>query len=185
MGTESQNAHFFRRDYFSLIEDEGGGKITVKKMKARLVNLALGEFVAVCIFIYVYYLLDLGAASLFAFAYLVFILLQGIFYWLYRYLSIKFKLNFHTQVAKTYRYLQKITSLLCLPVVLNIAINYSNGTDIIIAIAILIFSLVEYVNYFCYRLSYGKTGFNLIILKNHKLKKSSLHTLINRYARPS
>lgn len=60
----------------------------MKRLKKKLLNLAIGELAALVIFIFVYRTFDLGKASLIAFSYLVFILLQGSLYWFYRYLLI-------------------------------------------------------------------------------------------------
>jgi hypothetical protein len=61
-----------------------GGKL--KGLKKQLLYLAIGEFAALCTFIFVYRLLNLGMASFIAFSYLILILLQGSMYWFYRYI---------------------------------------------------------------------------------------------------
>jgi hypothetical protein len=42
------------------------------------------------------------------------------------------------------------------------------------------FAVIEYVNYYWYRLSYGKSGFNIAMLLRAGLRPSSIHKLLKR-----
>ena len=55
----------------------------------------------------------------------------------------------------------------------------TNIKDLLFAVAIFLFGVIEYINYYWYRLSYGKSGFNIKILWNTGLKKSSINKLIS------
>jgi hypothetical protein len=57
----------------------------------------------------------------------------------------------------------------------------SSNKDLLIAIGLFLFGIIEYINYYWYRLSYGKSGFNIRILLNTKLQKSSINKLISKY----
>lgn len=59
-----------------------------------------------------------------------------------------------------------------------IPIIKSSNKDLIIAIGLFLFGIIEYINYYWYRLSYGKSGFNIKTLLNTGLKKSSINKMI-------
>ncbi|MFO7969557.1 MAG: hypothetical protein R6U15_05590 [Candidatus Izemoplasmatales bacterium] len=61
-----------------------------------------------------------------------------------------------------------------------IPIIKSGYGDLFIAIGIFLFGIIEFINYYWYRLSYGKSGFNIEILLNKKLQKSSINKLISK-----
>lgn len=67
-------------------------------------------------------------------------------------------------------------------VVISVLIPFVKGSneDLIIAIVVFLFGMIEYINYYWYRLSYGKSGFNIRILLRTKLKNSSISKLINK-----
>ncbi|KJS20913.1 MAG: hypothetical protein VR72_12785 [Clostridiaceae bacterium BRH_c20a] len=54
----------------------------------------------------------------------------------------------------------------------------SSNKDLLSAIGLILFGIIEYINYYWYRLNYGKLGFNIRILLNTKLQKSSINKLI-------
>jgi|SRR5690625_399367 len=152
----------------------------MQKLKKRLLNLAIGEFVALIAFILVYRSFDLGRASLFAILYLLFILLQGSLYWFYRYRLILDKRKVGAHIIKILRFTRRLNLILLIIIGVSIPFIHNSLTDLITAIVIFIFGAIEYINYYWYRLSYGKTGFNLKILLNTKLQKSSIHKLISK-----
>ena len=49
-----------------------------------------------------------------------------------------------------------------------------------LATAFYIFGIIEYINYYWYRLSYGKSGFNIRKLKKAGLRKSSISKIIDK-----
>lgn len=153
----------------------------MNRLKNQLLYLGLGEFAAVCTFIYVYRLSNRGMSSFIAFSYLIFILLQGSIYWFYRYILIIRKENFGTKVIICLRFLRKLNLILLVAISIIIPITRSSNKDLIISIALFLFGIVEYINYYWYRLSYGKSGFNIRMLLNTRLQKSSMNKLITKY----
>lgn len=152
----------------------------MKKFKKRLLSLATGELAAVIVFIFVYRSFNLGKASFIAFSYLIFILIQGSLYWFYRYLLIVNQKEVHRPVKDLLKVLKIVNVLILLGIAIAIPIIQTNLKDLVAAIAISLFGVIEYINYYCYRLSYGKSGFNIKILWNTGLKKSSINKLISK-----
>lgn len=152
----------------------------MNRLKKQLLNLAIGEFAAICTFIFVYRLLDLGMGSLIAFSYLILILLQGSMYWLYRYILIIKKESFGLMAIKLLRSLKQLNIVLLVAISMIIPIIKSSNKDLVFAIGLFLFGVIEYINYYWYRLSYGKSGWNIKILLSTKLKKSSINKIINK-----
>lgn len=150
----------------------------MNSLKKQFLNLGLGELAAVYVFIFVYRLFNLGTASFIAVSYLIFILIQGSFYWFYRYILIIKKERFSLKVIKLLRLLRRLNLLLLVVIVITIPIIQSSNKDLISAIGLFLFGIIEYVNYYWYRLSYGKSGFNIKILFNRGLKKSSINRIL-------
>lgn len=154
----------------------------MNKIQKQLLKLAIEEFAAAGVFAFLYSQLNIafntGVAVTMAFSYLVFILLQGSGYWLYRYRLIRINRTSGRKAVGLLK-LSKWLNLAIL-IVLSVLIPViSRRSALIIAMAVLLFGTIEYVNYYWYRLSYGKTGFNISTLLNTALKKSSINKLIN------
>lgn len=149
-------------------------------MKKQLLNLATGELAAAIVFIFVYHSFSPGRASFLAFSYLIFILLQGSLYWFYRYLLIRKQKDGHSLVKQLLKVLQRLNSLLLLGVAISIPITQTGLKDFIVAIVIFLFGMIEYINYYWYRLSYGQSGFNIKILWKTGLAKSSINKFISK-----
>lgn len=152
----------------------------MKKLKKQLLNLAIGEFVALLTFIFVYSLLDFGIASLVAFSYLILILLQGSVYWFYRYMLMVNKKRVHHKMIQLLKFLRRLNMIVLVAISIVIPFISSSNKDFIMGIVLLIFGMIEYINYYWYRLSYGKSGFNSRILLNTGLQKSSIDRLITK-----
>jgi len=152
----------------------------LKRLKRQLLNLAIGELAALVTFIFVYRLFDLGNASLLAFSYLIFILLQGSLYWFYRYTLIVNKRKVELKVISILKFVRLFNIFLLVLVGITVPFVRSSMKDLIIALGIFSFGIIEYINYYWYRLSYGKSGFNIKTLFNTKLKKSSINKLITK-----
>lgn len=150
----------------------------MNRLKKQLLNLAIGEFAALCTFVFVYRALNLAMASLIAFSYLVFILLQGSLYWFYRYLLIVKRRGSGSKTKKFIRCLRSVNIIMILIILTLVPIVKSSNKDLIIAIGVFLFGIIEYINYYWYRLSYGKSGFNIKMLLNTKFQKSSINKLI-------
>ncbi|MOA06662.1 hypothetical protein D3C78_1263150 [compost metagenome] len=149
----------------------------MKKLRKSLISLVLGELAAALVFLIVYFNhFNFGMASLLALIYLVFILLQGSAYWLFRALYLKREKLLSIRLML---HILRITNMLlaCIVLVLMIILA-QNKNDIIVGILIFVFSIIEYVNYYWYRLSYGKSGFNLRLLFQSGLQPSSIHKLL-------
>lgn len=152
----------------------------MNRLKKQLLYLAIGEFAALCTFIFVHRSLNLGMASFIAFSYLILILLQGSMYWFYRYILIIKKESFGLKAIKFLRFLRQLNMILLVAISMLIPIIKSSNKDLIIAIGVFLFGIIEYINYYWYRLSYGKSGFNIKILLNTRLKKSSINKMISK-----
>jgi hypothetical protein len=153
----------------------------LSRLKKQLLNLAIGEFAALLTFIFVYRLLDLGIASLVAFSYLILILLQGSAYWFYRYILIANKKRVNHKTIELLKFLRRLNMIVLVTISIVIPFIKSSNKDLLIAIGLFLFGIIEYINYYWYRLSYGKSGFNIRILLNTKLQKSSINKLISKY----
>ena len=86
--------------------------IRLKAIRGRLLNLAIGELAAACVFVFAYRQLTLGTASLIALLYLLFVLLQGSAYWLYRYAILGKGRNAIAKAIPPLRFLRYLNILL-------------------------------------------------------------------------
>ena len=155
----------------------------MNKLKKRLLNLSIGEFAATCVFIYIYIsssLITIGIANLIAFLYLVFILIQGSIYWFYKYRLIVKREQPNPKAVKLLSNLRKLNMVIALAIILTIPIIKSNYKDLLIAIGLVLFGIIEYINYYWYQLSYGASGFNIKILLDKGLQKSSIAKTIDK-----
>jgi hypothetical protein len=64
------------------------------------------------------------------------------------------------------------------PAAIAIPINSTGSWDAFWAVAAFLFGIIEYINYFWYRLSYGKSGFSIRLLLKTKPQKLSINKLI-------
>ena len=156
----------------------------MNRLKKKLLNLAIGELAALCSFVFVFFvynrLLNLGKASLVTFLYLILILLQGSMYWFYRYILIVKKGKVNPKTIEILRLLRWLNMVILVVVSMSMPIIKGSIKDLIISIGLLIFGIIEYINYYWYRLSYGKSGFNIRILLNTRLQKSSINKLVTK-----
>ena len=152
----------------------------MKKLERHLLYLVLGEFSALCTFGFLYRSLRLGAASLAGFSYLMFVLFQGSTYWGYRYVLILKRKSPSRKAAELWRVSRYLSTGLMGLTGVVIPIVHAGSWDLFWGIAAFLFAIIEYINYFWYRLSYGKSGFNLRVLVNTRLQKSSISKLIGR-----
>ena len=152
----------------------------MKKFKKQLLSLATGELAAVIVFIFVYRSFSLGKASFIVFSFLIFILLQGSLYWFYRYTLVVYQKKVHSIVIRLLKTLKILNLITLFGVIVAIPVIQTDIKDLLFAIAIFLFGVIEYINYYWYRLSYGKSGFNIKTLWNTGLKKSSISKLISK-----
>ena len=121
-----------------------------------MLNLAIGEFAALITFVILFRLLNLGMACLLSFSYLAIILLQGSMYWFYRYILLIKRKSLSRKAIGILSFVRQLNIVLAVAIIIIMPIIKSNNKDLIIAIGIFIFGIVEYINYFWYRLSYGE-----------------------------
>lgn len=132
------------------------------RMRRILLNLCIGELVAVLVFWFAFYqwipkIKANGNVWVIAFPLIVlsFILLQGTAYWsilLRRLQSPQFAVSFVKPVYSVLKFANLIFIVLCIPVILLLQ---ASAELRIVGVAITIFALIEWVNYFKYRLSYS------------------------------
>ena len=159
-----------------------------KRMKQKLINLAVGELVAVTVFwmnFFIFKKLLITAKSLISVSFplfiLSFILIQGAVFWcvLAKRMS---KPGFALKYAgKIYSKLKVLDVILLFVGVLVIILNYSGFLTMLIAFAIWIFAVIEWVNYYKLQLSYSLNP--LILLKyimQRKLRKSKIAKEIDK-----
>ena len=159
-----------------------------KRMKQKLINLAVGELVAVTVFWMNFFLfkkLLITAKSLISVSFplfiLSFILIQGAVFWCIlakRMSKPGFALKY---TGKIYSKLKVLDVILLLVGVLVIILNYSGFLTMLIAFAIWIFAVIEWVNYYKLQLSYSLNP--LILLKyimQRKLRKSKIAKEIDK-----
>ena len=159
-----------------------------KQVKQKLINLALGELVAVLVFWMNFFLfkkLLITAKSLITISFplfiLSFILIQGAVFWCILAKRISkpgFALKY---TGKIYSKLKILDVILLFVGVLVIILNYSGFLTMLIAFAIWIFAVIEWVNYYKLQLSYSLNP--LILLKyimQRKLRKSKIAKEIDK-----
>ena len=159
-----------------------------KRMKQKLINLAVGELVAVTVFwmnFFIFKKLLITAKSLITISFplfiLSFILIQGAVFWCIlakRMSKPGFALKY---TGKIYGKLKVLDVILLFVGVLVIILNYSGFLTMLIAFAIWIFAVIEWVNYYKLQLSYSLNP--LILLKyimQRKLRKSKIAKEIDK-----
>ena len=157
-------------------------------IKQKLYNLASGELVALAVFwfdflLFKKYLLSPQAVISIVYPLLLvsLILLQGSLYWwiLIKRLS---KPNFAIkQTGRIYGLLRQVDLILLalgMPIIL---IEFSSWPVSLIAIAIWLFALIEWINYFHWQLSYSLNPLVLLSkVAKRKLRKSKIAKEIDR-----
>jgi hypothetical protein len=156
------------------------------KLRKKLISLCTGEIVAsitfiLCLTSFKYTIgLKINTMLLFPFYILIFILLQGSYYWFYCLRKISNK-NINTswfkRVYKMLRVINFVLLIVC-PFVIGYDLIMGNTVGInketALSIFIYLFSILEYINYFYIRLSYSKFDDIIMMLQLKKVVKSSL-----------
>ena len=148
-----------------------------RKVRKQLLNLAIGEMAASGAFVFAYYTSRGGLASLMALGMLVFVLLQGSFYWLARY---RYLFKMPSLIIRSMALSRKLDLVLLLVLPFVIVFVREGTVDLVVAASIYLFAVIEYINYFWYRLSYGRSGFNMKLLMVNGLKESSIRKLLRQ-----
>lgn len=153
-----------------------------KQIKQRLTSLATGELVAVVVFWINFFLFKKWITSMnalisisFPLLILSFVLIQGSIFWcilIRRISNLRFAEKYTGRIYKVLKIIDLI--LLCIGI-LVIIFKYSGFYTLIISLAIWIFALIEWVNYYKLQLSYS---LNPAVLLKHiregKLRKSKI-----------
>lgn len=101
-------------------------------------------------------------------------------YWLYRYILItKYRSSDHKAI-KFLRFLRQLNIIFLLAIGMIIPFIKGSNKDLVIAIGVFLFGVIEHINYYWYRLSYGRSGFNIGILLSTGMEKSSINKLIGK-----
>ena len=153
-----------------------------RRIKEKLTNLAIGELVAIAIFwinflVFKKYIIDIKSLISISFPLftLSFILIQGSIYWcilIKRLSNPRFALGY---AGKIYNRLKLLDVILLFVGFLLIILNYTTPLTILISLAIWIFAVIEWVNYYKLQLSYSINPtvlFRYVLQK--KLKKSKI-----------
>lgn len=162
-------------------------------VKKKLISLFTGELASSIVFVLVllslksnYNLELLDPILLFPFVTLIFILLQGSYYWLYCIRRINKKQVNQPLFRTIYRNLKIVDLILIMIYPGVIVLNNSFGINSIfrfeslLGLFFYIFSIVELINYFYIRLSYGNLNDIVLLLKFKKLIRSSLNKELYR-----
>ena len=112
---------------------------------------------------------------------LSFILIQGSIYGFVLFKRMSNPKFLSTNVVIIYRIFKIIDVILLCIGILVIVLNYSNIAVTILSVFILLFSIIEWINYYIVRLSYSYNP-NVLIghLKNKTLKKSRIAREIDK-----
>ena len=121
-------------------------------LKKTLINLAVGELVAVIIFwinffIFKIYITDTVSIIpvIFTLSLLSFILIQGSIFWLVLLKRISNKNFAKTSLGKIYDHLRRLDITLLYLSILIIIVNHKTFTSTIISLSIWIFAIIEYI----------------------------------------
>ena len=153
-----------------------------KSMKQKLTSLASGELVAVLVFLFNFFLLKKWLVTTqalisisFSLFILSFILIQGsVFWWILikRLANPRFAEKY---TGKAYKMLKKVDASLLAVGALLVVWTYSNFTTFGISMAIWLFALIEWINYYKWQLSYSLDPTLLLTyLLKRKLRKSKI-----------
>ena len=129
-------------------------------LKKTLINLAVGELVAIIMFwtnffIFKKYITNTTSIIpiIFTLFILSFILIQGSIFWLVLLKRISNKNFAKTSLGKIYNHLRRLDIILLYLSILILIVNHQTLTTTIISLSIWIFSIIEYINYYKVRLS--------------------------------
>lgn len=157
-------------------------------IKQKLYSLASGELVALAVFwlnffLFKKYLTTPQALISIAYPLLLvsLILLQGSLYWWVLIKRLRKPGFAIKQTGRIYGLLRKLDLILLVLGILIILIEFSSWPVTLIAVAIWLFALIEWINYFHWQLSYSLNPLVLLSkVANKKLRKSKLAKEIDK-----
>ena len=147
----------------------------------KLNSLFLSELAASISFIFAYFMwrnswnADLALIDYISFYILIFILLQGSYFWFYLRRKISGKRHFKKIFDSVYSLLKYLNLVLILCIYIS---NVFTSGYLVMNLFCLTFSLIEYINYFFVRLSYPINEF-LSRVKRLEFSESRLHRELN------
>ena len=153
-----------------------------EKVKKELISLCTGELAAVISFWFWFFMFKKWLVDpkmmlqiMYPLMVLSFILIQGSIYWFVLFKRMSNPKFLSINVVIIYRIFKIIDVILLCIGILVIVLNYSNIAVTILSVFILLFSIIEWINYYIVRLSYSYNP-NVLIghLKNKTLKKVEL-----------
>ena len=159
-----------------------------EKVKKELISLCTGELAAVISFWFWFFMFKKWLVDpkmmlqiMYPLMVLSFILIQGSIYWFVLFKRMSNPKFLSTNVVIIYRIFKIIDVILLCIGILVIVLNYSNIAVTILSVFILLFSIIEWINYYIVRLSYSYNP-NVLIghLKNKTLKKSRIAREIDK-----
>lgn len=158
--------------------------MSCNKVKKRLYRLWTGELAASFVFIFLLFSLKqklhLDILIVYPFSILIFILLQGSYYWFYCLRRINKKQVNPTRFIGVYKVLRLFDLFLISLFPFISVYSWLGGSQltwvkISLALAIYFFAVGEYINYYYIRLSYDNLEDIVSLLKLRDLKKSALN----------
>ena len=158
------------------------------RIKQKLYSLASGELVALAVFwlnffLFKKYLTTPQALISIAYPLLLvsLILLQGSLYWWVLIKRLRKPGFAIKQTGRIYGLLRKLDLILLVLGILIILIEFSSWPVTLIAVAIWLFALIEWINYFHWQLSYSLNPLVLLSkVANKKLRKSKIAKEIDK-----
>lgn len=167
--------------------------MTGNKVKKQLVSLCLGELTATAIFVFVFIYtfgislgLHIDLIMIYPFCCLIFLLLQGSFYWFYCIKRINGTVRYRDNYTSLYKFFMTFDIIIFLiyPIIF-IYLMFHRTTllfrvETFLGIFIYLFAIAEYVNYFYIRLSYSKIDDIMKLLTFKKIKKSCINKELNK-----
>ncbi|WP_066189994.1 MULTISPECIES: general stress protein [Gracilibacillus] len=171
-----------------------------KNLEKRLVYLYSGELAAAILFAFLSYLVQSNYPSLqlyflisfwCSFLLLEMILLQGVYYWYAKLKRYRLEGNFNTSL-KTVQILEKarifnivvfITALSAFIIDIYRWFSHLPISGLMWSGFILLFAVLEFINYFYRQLSYGNKADLQFLRKTKKLKQSCLNKDLDRLLR--
>ena len=146
-----------------------------KHLISELTRLYTGELASILVFYFLYYLKFkvFVLAVFYPLTVLCFILFQGAAYWFICFQRLKGKKI--KNVGKVF-YILKYFNLVLIGVSVPVILlsDYENIFYMITGLFLFAFSLVEWVNYYVFRLSYRNPKRIIDLIKHNKLKRSQL-----------
>jgi len=146
-----------------------------KKLMNQLRNLAIGEFAAILSIVFILAVANVGVSTSVALILLSFLLLQGSMYWAVCYYELRNRRPSRINLINVLKIARTVNRVLLIVTPVMLALLRESYFDLGAATGVYLFSIIEYWNYFEYRLSYGRSGFHLGLLVKTKWKRSSMN----------